>query len=63
MLKIKVFISKKSGNRCVALIAKTELAEYMLTFDVGAICDIADKTPSQLAKLDVGEYDIKERSV
>lgn len=58
MLKIKVFISKKTNNKVVCLIAKTDLSEYMLSFDVGCICDIADMTPSQLAKLDVGVYDI-----
>lgn len=58
MLKIKVFISKKTNKKNVCLIAVTELNEYFLTFDIGAICDITNKTPSQLVSLDVGVYDI-----
>lgn len=58
MLKIKVFISKKTEKKNVCLIAVTDLGEYYLTFDIGAICDISNKTPSQLASLDVGVYDI-----
>ena len=56
-MKIKVFFSK-SGKKCVALVYQSTLKEYMVSFDIGMICDVADMTPSQVAKLEVGYYDI-----
>ena len=56
-MKIKVFISK-SGKKCVALCYQTAFKEYLLSFDIGTICDVADMTPSQVSKLEIGYYDI-----
>lgn len=61
MLKIKVFMSAKSGKKVVALIAETPLREHMLSFDIGVLCDVADMTPSQLASLECGVYQIKRK--
>lgn len=56
---VKVFVSKNTQKKIVALTAHTQFGESYLTYDKVLLCCALNCTSEELYELPLGEYDIK----